>query len=91
MPAAKQNGGTEMTEEAKNTNEADPTGSVRVHAMVRPIEYPKTSEMISTLRLRIQGMTPTERLELVDVLMHGYCRECGFDDPNHCCQCWNDE
>jgi NTP pyrophosphatase (non-canonical NTP hydrolase) len=36
MPAAKRNGGTIMSEETKNTNEADPTGSVRVDAWVRP-------------------------------------------------------
>jgi hypothetical protein len=34
-------------------------------------------------------MTPEQRLELVAGF--SFCRHCGRDDPEHACQCWNDE
>lgn len=51
----------------------------------------ETPTLIAVLRDRMEKMKPHERLELMDSLMQGYCRECEFDDPDHRCQCWNDE
>lgn len=59
MPAAKQNGGAEMTEETKPTNEVGATGSVRVHAGVRPCPFCGETDVDvyegSTFRWRYAG------------------------------------
>jgi len=36
-------------------------------------------------------MKPDERLALIHSLMEGYCKECGVEDTEGRCQCWNDD
>ena len=31
------------------------------------------------------------RIELWTSIAEGYCRSCGGYDPDHRCECWNDE
>lgn len=37
----------------------------------------------------LESLLPNERLDILRELP--YCYECGGADPNHRCQCWNDE
>lgn len=32
-----------------------------------------------------------ERLDLLAIVRNGFCDQCGYDDPDGRCQCWNDE
>lgn len=43
------------------------------------------------LRDSMEAMEPSERLDMVNTIMAGYCRYCGNKDPDGSCKCWNDE
>lgn len=49
----------------------------------------ETKTLILFLRDKISKMTDEERVNLIDDLMAGYCKDCGCNNPM--CQCWNDE
>ena len=51
----------------------------------------ETETLVAVLHDRMEKMTADERLELMRSLMDGYCKECGYEDPDRRCQCWNDE
>lgn len=43
------------------------------------------------LRDSMEKMAASERFDIVNTLMAGYCRNCGEKDTDGSCQCWNDE
>lgn len=49
------------------------------------------AELLVKVRVMQENMTPSERKEFWSELQVGYCEGCGYADPNHVCQCWNDE
>lgn len=50
-----------------------------------------TDILVYVIHDRMQKMTADERLEIINILMDGFCKECGWNDPSGTCQCWNDE
>jgi len=51
----------------------------------------QTEALIESVRRYQSTLTAEERKEFWDELRAFYCHECGREDPNHTCQCWNDE
>lgn len=60
-------------------------------ALLRNQMDTENENLIGVLRSRMEKMTDYERLELMHSLMEGYCEECGCEDQQGRCQCWNDE
>lgn len=50
-----------------------------------------TEPLIAEMRDRMVDLLPSERIDLVNDLLDGYCKHCGWADPEGVCQCWNDE
>lgn len=57
--------------------------------MTEPFKEISITDLLHDLRDLIMRMTPTQRLELREIMLTSYCRHCGRLDPN--CQCSNDE
>jgi len=49
------------------------------------------SELLQKMRELMDSVSASHRLEIVSVILAPYCRHCGYDDPDHRCQCWNDD
>lgn len=46
---------------------------------------------VENIRVLLDEMTDSQRLEAFAMIQDGYCNHCGCDDPAGRCQCWNDE
>lgn len=64
-----------------------------VHSLVKVagIIDNETEAPVSVLRDCMEKIMPGERLDLMSLLMDGYCKGCGNEDPGGRCKCWNDE
>lgn len=51
----------------------------------------ETGILVQVLRGRIAEMTDDERVELISLLMDGYCEHCGTPTINGTCYCMDDE
>jgi hypothetical protein len=51
----------------------------------------ETDTLVAVIHDRMQKMTDFERLDIIETLMRGFCKDCGCVDPSGTCQCWNDE
>ena len=50
-------------------------------------EIEKISDIVILLREQINGLTGLERIDVISVLMTGYCLKCGEEEPigSRCC------
>lgn len=44
-----------------------------------------------SIRFHLENMDEDERLDFFNEIREGYCHDCGREDPNNNCHCWNDE
>ena len=51
----------------------------------------ETQTLVDVLNSRMEKMTSLERLDLMNDLMRGYCKECGYELQDGRCHCLNDE
>lgn len=51
----------------------------------------QVAQLVLKLRDAMKEMDEDERKELWSNIRQGYCPECGVEDPQGRCCCWNDE
>jgi hypothetical protein len=55
------------------------------------IDDERTTQAIDELRWIFMKITPSQRIEILDRLADGYCKDCGDATDGRICHCENDE
>lgn len=53
--------------------------------------FPARENAVEDVRALLASLSADNRRDFFARLHEGYCEHCGWEDPHHACQCWNDE